>query len=357
MTYHVKVESEVDGVAAAQLWSRAATASVFNHPGWWQAATSAYGRSRPLTVLSVTQGGALVGLWPLWTKRLGAREGFARIIEPVGARVTDYIAPLIADGHDVGVLTELMVRRLAEAVDPLALVLLPKIADPGVARAVSATAHGRGFRLIHEQTRSCPTMPLMGSMKEQEARWRSNHRGEVRRRLRRIAEVGPTSLHVLTDPSAIESRLPQLFDAHISNWGTRSGGSEFEEAAPRRFLVELTRRLPPRLLHYSEVVSGSDIISLHFGFDTGCSLLWYKPAFHIAWQRYAPGKLHLALMTEWAIARGYREIDFMQGDEAYKLSWTETLRQTRSFALARALAYPVWAWNTKVRKLAAEYRV
>ena len=108
--YVVSVLDRLDLEAALELWARAATAGVFNHPTWWQAALDAFGERRPLRVVAVYQASTLVALWPLWVNRLGAREGFARIIEPIGARVTDYCMPLLAKDHDPGHLIDLLMH-------------------------------------------------------------------------------------------------------------------------------------------------------------------------------------------------------------------------------------------------------
>jgi CelD/BcsL family acetyltransferase involved in cellulose biosynthesis len=54
---------------------------------------------------------------------------------------------------------------------------------------------------------------------------------------------------------------------------------------------------------------------------------------------------------------GLERMDFLQGEEPYKLQWADSCNVTTSLAIASRAAYPFWAWNTAVRHLSAEYRV
>jgi CelD/BcsL family acetyltransferase involved in cellulose biosynthesis len=111
------------------------------------------------------------------------------------------------------------------------------------------------------------------------------------------------------------------------------------------------------LIDASEVRLDGNPISSHFGFRQADRLLWYKPTFDVAWASYAPGKVHIALAAGHAIAEGRTVFDFMQGNEPYKQLWSDLTTPTKTFALARPMAYPMFHWNTVIRRFSAEYRL
>jgi CelD/BcsL family acetyltransferase involved in cellulose biosynthesis len=357
MTYSVEISTGLDVEAATRLWDGAATASVFNHPGWWQAAIDAFGANRALRICWVRTGAgttlAPIAVFAFWLKTLGLRETFARVIEPVGARVTDYVTPIIAPGHDRAAVTRAAITAVADDLGPHTLLIWPK----GDRRfGLEALARQRGWNM-HTKRRPCAAASLPDTLEELELSWSKRLRGDVRRQTRRLAEFGQLDLQVAETRDDVLSRLPNLIDMHVRNWSERRGVSELSPGSPMvDFLTGIATRLPADLLHFSELTLENRPISAHFGFRQGRSLLWYKPAFDLAWQLYSPGKMHLALACQWAVKHNFNELDFLQGNEPYKSEWATHERATVTTTLSKPLAYPVWAWNTKVRRMAAEYR-
>jgi CelD/BcsL family acetyltransferase involved in cellulose biosynthesis len=356
------VTADLDRMAADGLWLRASTASVFNHPAWWASAQTAFGTERRLHVLSLNDDtGKLVALWPLWLKRLGAKEGFATIVEPLGARVTDYVMPLIDAGTDSAAAIQMLLVGADQALGPGTLLLWPKVpvaaASPGsIGAIISGVCVERGL-LSFTRDRPCLSMTLPPSFAELEQRWSRRHRVDVRRQTKRLAREGKVALHVAASREEILARLPFLYAMHAENWGTRTGVSEFAQGDMATFVTRLAAELPLDLLHYSELRLNGEALSCHLGFRDRGALLWYKPTYNLAGASFAPGKLHIASAAKWGIEHGIRAIDFLQGTESYKMRWADSCTQTTSWAIARRAAYPFWVWNTAVRNLAIEYRV
>lgn len=354
--YRVEIADALDDATALALWANAVPASVFNHPAWWRAAIAAYGAGRRLTVICIKQGTVLVGLWPMWRKRLAAREGFARVIEPVGARLTDYCTPLLHRDHEAANLVRLMIGAVVRRLDAQTVLLLPKIPVAGpVTDAIARAATEQGL-LMRVRDRSCLAMSMPPLYADLEKRWSSNHRSNVRRRVKRLNAEGQLSLVRARTRDDINAVLPRLSALHVAAWQSRTGYSDLAEGGMPRFLATLAESLPLDMIHATELHLNGKAISCHFGFEHDKTLLWYKPAFDIGWSSHAPGKVHVALLARHGIDEGLRKLDFMQGEEAYKQQWSDLTTATKSFALAHPMAYPIWAWNTIVRKFAAEYR-
>jgi CelD/BcsL family acetyltransferase involved in cellulose biosynthesis len=354
--YRTTVEPAFDEAAAIELWSHAASATVFNHPGWWQSAIEAFGTGRRLIVARVRQGQSTVALWPLWIKRLGPKEALARVIEPVGARVTDYCSPLLHRDHDTPEVLALLLQSINLQLDAQTLFLWPKALVSAVDTntvADFATQHGL---LLEVNQRNCPAMALPATYAELATRWSKSHRGDVRRQMKRLGQAGTLELVAARTRAELTQFLPRLYTMHTENWRARTGFSDLEAGPMARFLAGLAARLPLELIDASELRLDKVAIAMHFGFRQGDALFWYKPTYSVAWGNYAPGKVHVALAAQNAIAGRLDRLDFMQGNEPFKMLWSDLTTVTKSFALARPMAYPIWAWNTRVRKFAAEFR-
>jgi CelD/BcsL family acetyltransferase involved in cellulose biosynthesis len=210
--------------------------------------------------------------------------------------------------------------------------------------------------LTFVRERPCPMMHLPPTYAELEELWGKGHRGTVRRKLRRIEREGAVELFVATTRTEIQDALPQLFAMHVKNWSARTGYSEFQSAGMAVLIEQLAANLPLELLHYSELQLNGRAISCHFGFNDRECMMWYKPTFDLEFGQFSPSLLHIAKAAEWCIGRGLTKLDFMQGAEPYKLLWSNSITETRSWVAARPVAYPFWLWQTRIRNLALEYR-
>jgi CelD/BcsL family acetyltransferase involved in cellulose biosynthesis len=355
-SYRVAVDASLDDDGARSLWGEAAHASAFNHPVWWRAAIDAFGRKRRLLVIRVRHGDATVGLWPFWRKRLGPSEGFAGIVEPAGARVTDYCTPLLQRDHATPAVLQMMLQAISAEVGPATLLLLPKVPQHVFSTEMVRQFAGQRGLLLDIRPRPCPGIELPATYDALEQRWSSNLRADVRRRIRRLDEAGKLEFVTAGTREEIRSMLPRLFAMHVANWSARTGFSDLATDAMPRFIEAVAAGLPMTSLSATEVRLNGVPISCHFGFRDHRAMLWYKPAFDIAWANHAPGKVHIAMAARQCIADGLGLLDFMQGEEPYKKQWGDLTTATNSFALARPIAYPIWAWNTRIRRFAAEYR-
>lgn len=355
--YRVSVATTLDDGPALELWQHAQAPLVFNHPAWWRAAIDAFGGNRPLRVLQVHAGATLVALWPLWLKRLGPREMLTRILEPVGARVTDYCAPLLRAGNCPRAMLRLLLREASLHLDAQTLLLWPKAplsADEPDLLQDLARADGL---LCAGVDHPCPAMSLPPTYAELEKRWSKSHRGDVRRQIKRLNLAGKLELVTAADRADVMNLLPRLYAMHTANWRARAGSADLEDGPMTAFIARLAATLPMELIHASEVRLDGAAIGSHFGFRLPHALLWYKPTFDVAWASYAPGKVHIALAARQAIEEGQTVFDFMQGNEPYKQLWSDLTTPTKSFALARPMAYPMFHWNTAIRRFSAEYRL
>ena len=71
-------------------------------------------------------------------------------------------------------------------------------------------------------------------------------------------------------------------------------------------------------------------------------------------RRVSVGTLLYKLSIEKAFGLGYTEIDFLRGDEAYKLNWKPEKRKYVKIRFIRRnnfLALPVFIWFPRIKKL------
>jgi CelD/BcsL family acetyltransferase involved in cellulose biosynthesis len=156
------------------------------------------------------------------------------------------------------------------------------------------------------------------------ARCSSNHKGDVRRRLRRLRERGDVRLRVYESTEAREA-VRHFGERCWPRWVSacqRLRSDLFQRPGFRAYCDRLIEEgVASGLAHYSALqVDGVDI-AWHLGLADRGRLYWWLPAHDETWDAWSPGKVALALLVEHAISRGIRELHFQTGVQPYKMAW------------------------------------
>jgi hypothetical protein len=151
-------------------------------------------------------------------------------------------------------------------------------------------------------------------------------RGDIRRQIRRIEELGHMDLHQITDIPAALEELPAFLKYHTVKWP----GSY---KAPGLHANLLKYGLGSGKVHFSVLKCGNNKISWHLGFIHNRTFYYYMPVINPLYEKYSPGKIHLFKLIEYSILNGYKVFDHLRGDESYKTGWTDSYTNLYSFNL------------------------
>lgn len=158
-------------------------------------------------------------------------------------------------------------------------------------------------------------------------------RGDIRRQLRRLEQLGTVGFRVLqpheTDAALIW--LPAILEQHSNKWPNSYKLPGFHEAIVRE-------ALPTGQLHISELKVADVVVSRHLGFFYRGRFYWYMPVYNFAYQSYSPGKMHLYFCALDAIFRGGEVFDLLRGEEDYKRQWTALSRELVELSWRGSLA-------------------
>lgn len=354
--YRISVSDRLAGQEIEELWGSAPDGSVFNHPSWWEAVVRSFGRGRQLIAFSVHHQGHLVGYWPWWVKHLRARDAWARILEPVGARSIDYMAPLVRAGHAPEIIWEIILKSLRREMGFRTIVFCPKTIPNKYIGEVIGHVFPKISHLIFRHELSCPMLEIRSDYEQTLAQWSRSRRYTIRRKTKRLAAKGNIELYIASNRHEIMEAIERLVTMHRINWNARGQRSEFDTSVARTFIQSLTANIPEKLLHISELRLDGKTLSSKLCFLHNNRLLMYKPTFSIDMARYSPGFVHDLALIRWCCEHGLTHYDFLQGTESYKLDLANAETITDSYAISHCTAYPIWLWNAKIRKLVIHYR-
>jgi len=153
-------------------------------------------------------------------------------------------------------------------------------------------------------------------------------RGDIRRQLRRMAELGEVTYHVFSkqEEKAAFDSLGTFIEVHKDRWPNAYKAPGFHKNIVKYGLSE-------GLVHYSTLSIGSDIVAWHLGFIDRDRFYYYMPAHQPCYEKVSPSKVLLYHCVVDAIKRGISIFDHLRGEENYKSGWTDQVQHIYSMRL------------------------
>lgn len=318
-------------------------AGFFLRPEWCHLVWNSFGNLRGSRIHVARKGGEVVGILPVWRRRMNRFGLYRTVCEAFGGARGDYSHPLLADCTDDEALRALLASAIQRARRDGALVLA-NVPDQGRwSGRIRLILESEGVPFT-ESRRDCLRIELPPTFDEYSASVRSRLRTDVRRRLRKLeAEVGPLEFERLTDPEDARLLLPRLFDLHDRRWLDTGRPGAFSDPRMRQYFAGMVESLWPHL-HITVLRAQGETVALHFGMASGRNLLHFKPTFEPDLGAYSPGKLQLWKLIEQAIEEGFGVLDFLQGEEGYKNEWANGSTGTSTFVIRTRRASVAYWW-------------
>ncbi|WP_432543636.1 GNAT family N-acetyltransferase [Kineococcus sp. SYSU DK002] len=317
--------------------------SPFTGPDWLRAVHTHLGAGEPLLV-SVRRDGRLLALGAF--ALLG---GPRPLLTFLGAGGSDYAGVLADPGADVPV-----ARLVAAVLDgalrevPGAVLDLEQVPVTGEqVELIGRWARHRGYGVRSLPQATVRAVPLPATVEEHDAGLGRHARHEERRQWRRLAELGELvvaddlldGLAELRrhDPEAAADRLEELVTelAEVDDAHPHAGRRRRPwRGASGRTLTEVLWTSPPGTVQLSGLRVDGELVAYAFCLAGPRALHGYVQSYRARYAATGPGTLLLLRLRRRAIVSGYRELDLLRGDEAYKQRLEPVARQTVRLVLA-----------------------
>jgi CelD/BcsL family acetyltransferase involved in cellulose biosynthesis len=292
------------------LVSRAQTSTIFQTFEWHESWYGVYGGGTEPCVLLASRHGTLIGIAPLMLSHRRVLGRTQRVLEFIGTRMSDYCDFIFAPA-DVDVLPAFFWWISQFGFDLLYLRDLPEN-SPTLA---AITAY---FDARHTDARPLYEAPAW-EFGDRAADYRLPQKKSLRRHFNHFARAGHLEFVARAPKATTQKYLEALFAQHIERWGQLGMPSIFHEPRHREFFCQLANALEPTgWLLFSAVIFEGKPIALHFGFEYGRRIVWYKPSFDVAYARHSPGEVLLKYLLEYALERKVSHFDFTIGEDGYK---------------------------------------
>ena len=160
---------------------------------------------------------------------------------------------------------------------------------------------------------------------------KKNFRTDINRQIKRISSLGNLSFNYCKDAGEAKEIFDQMHKQHIKRREhLGQSRSIFLNEKVKLFYNELNQKLFSEskiLLFYLKL--NENIIAVAQCFLYDLCIYYYIPTFDVKYAQYSPGKILLYYIIKFSFENRVKEVDFMIGDEDYKLKWKAQTRQTK----------------------------
>jgi CelD/BcsL family acetyltransferase involved in cellulose biosynthesis len=210
--------------------------------------------------------------------------------------------------------------------DVLRLIDVPQ---GGAAEALLVAAGSAGLRSGRWASMNSPYIDLPASWGEMEQTLSSHFRANMRRRWRRLSELGAVSTDLCdgSDLAVLRTRLDEGLQLEAEGWKGRGGTAICQASDTLEFYTALARQAgcEGRLRLWFLRLDGR-AIAFQFGLQDGVRYLLLKPTYDEAHGEVGPGHLLLEKVVRDCIARGLLEFDFLGPGMRWKSDWASSSR-------------------------------
>ncbi len=170
-----------------------------------------------------------------------------------------------------------------------------------------------------KQDEPCPYMNLSNISTSEEllAFFRTSLRGDIRRQIRRLEELGQLSFKEYASFHDMSSIFPDFMREHSLKWPNAYKAPHFHETLLNKGLGVTT--------HFSSLNIDDKPIAWHLGFEYQGVFYYYMPAGNHEYAKFSPVKIHLYYLMCRAIEQGHKIYDHLRGEENYKSGWSNGL--------------------------------
>jgi len=310
----------------------ATAAGPFRRAGWVRAWWEAFGRGK-LETLAVRQNGRLTAVLPL-----GSR--FGELTSPSNWHTPDF-GPIAKDERSLSKLVEALFAR-----HPRRVSLMSLDSETRMVALCSELASRHGYRVLVRTIERSPYLEVNQPWAEYQRGLSRKVRGDAKRQIRRLEEIGTLNLDVRDGAERLDELLTEGFRVEASGWKGSRGTAISSKADTDRFYREVARWAADQgwlrlaFLRLDEIP-----IAFHYSLEEAGVHYFLKGGYDSRYERFSPGKVLTYQMLSRAFSLGFARFEFLGTDDSWKLNWTSYYRERKLFHAFRASPGGLLEWT------------
>lgn len=293
--------------------AREARTNPFLHPEWSALWWEAWGKGS-LKVFALRNGGRLRAVLPMHLRHWEL------------ASLTNWHTPafgfLGAGNTSISELTE----KLFE--DRRSVICLDFVDPNDCGLAVfGESARAANYRVLLRSLQRSPYIALHDDWPRYQNGLSKKLRSELRRRRKRLGEIGELRLEIVNGERELEARLEEAFGVEAAGWKGVRGTAMTSHTATRTFYSGAARwAAGAGFLRLAFLRLDNRAIAFDYCFELDGTHYLVKTGYDPAFEKYGPGMLLRNGMLERAFAIGLNNYEFLGDDAPWKRAWADSCR-------------------------------
>lgn len=316
------------------LVAASATSSIFLSHEWVGLYWKYFAGARALHILAIyDEARRLIGLAPLCirARSIGPIPLYRRA-EFVGVPFSDVLDVIAQRGCETRVVRAVLDELVSRGMDTIDLAELPD--GSPVRAAAEGWAQERGLRIEEETTAPLPYVSTIAEWPSYLASLGKSTQRHWKYYTNRLTKKYRFEFAAHREIDAIEPRLDAFFDLYAGR---------FRDVAPvaspayRRFREDVARVFSRRgwMVLFTLTLDGA-LAAAEWCFVWDRALLSYNSCYDAAWSKDGVTTVFQGHILRYAIEQGFREYDFLRGDEGYKSHWATGARVHHRIQMTRS---------------------
>lgn len=295
---------------------------------WWQH----YGAGQPLRLLVAREDGRLLGLLPLYVRRVTPMPGVSvRLLRLVGTGADtspDYLEPPLAPGRE-----EETARALVDVALDLAgwdvLVWSDLESEGALLGAVQEALRWRGLRARRGTSARISFVPLPASWETYLQTLSRDRRYTIRNTRRKFEREPGARFFVWDDAGRLDEAVDRLIELHHKRWETRGTEHSFASPSYNDFHRAVMRACHERgWLRLYVMERAGHPIAMYYCYRFRGTVYYFQGGFEPEYEKLRPGLCLMGYAIEHAIGEGQQVFDMLRGEYDYKKQWARDVRET-----------------------------
>ena len=264
-----------------------------------------------------------VGIIPLYIMTIKFFKLRFRILKPIGSKDSDYLIPILSKEYSPNKLLKLAFSKINKDRSRWDYLDWGDIPDNSeLSLFLNETQINNP---LYERTKAdlCPYLPIDGRDFEHiKQKLDGPLLAQVMKKERKLKNKGELIYSEVSSEKDLEPVMNRFFQIHRNRWGNTNTPSKFERLEEREHAMLAARYLfDSQLLNLTYIKFNNEMIAINFGMRDNCRSYYYIQAMDINYCKYSPGSLLTYYLIQEACEEGYKVLDFLRGNEAYKKNW------------------------------------